>query len=34
AAIIGYLIMNVTMSVILGVTSDMIGADPSYANIL
>ncbi|MED4271509.1 glucose-specific PTS transporter subunit IIBC [Geobacillus stearothermophilus] len=34
AAIIGYLIMNVTMSVILGVTADMVGADPSYANIL
>lgn len=34
AAIIGYLIMNVTMSVILGVTADMVRADPSYANIL
>jgi glucose-specific phosphotransferase system IIBC component len=34
AAIIGYLVMNVTMSVILGVTPKMIGTDPSYANVL
>lgn len=34
AAIIGYLIMNVTMSVIEGVTPDMIGKDPSFANVL
>ncbi|AMX84222.1 PTS glucose transporter subunit IICBA [Geobacillus subterraneus] len=34
AAIIGYLIMNVTMGVVLGVTADMVGSDPSYANIL
>ncbi|MBA2872767.1 PTS system D-glucosamine-specific IIC component [Anoxybacillus calidus] len=34
AAIIGYLVMNVTMSVILGVTPEMIGTDPSYANVL
>lgn len=34
AAIIGYLVMNVTMSVILGVTSDQIGTDPSFANVL
>ncbi|ANB56223.1 PTS system, glucose-specific IIBC component [Anoxybacillus sp. B7M1] len=34
AAIVGYLIMNKTMSVILGVTADKIGTDPSFANIL
>ncbi|RDE34244.1 PTS glucose transporter subunit IICBA [Parageobacillus thermoglucosidasius] len=34
AAIIGYLIMNITMSVILGVTPDMIGDNPAFANIL
>lgn len=34
AAIIGYLIMNITMSVILGVTPDKIGTDPSLANVL
>ncbi len=34
AAIIGYLVMNVTMSVILGVTADQIGTDPSFANVL
>jgi glucose PTS system EIICBA or EIICB component len=34
AAIIGYLVMNITMSVILGVSSDMIGTDPSFANVL
>lgn len=34
AAIIGYLIMNVTMGVVLGVTADMVGANPSFANIL
>ncbi|OQP07797.1 PTS glucose transporter subunit IICBA [Geobacillus sp. 46C-IIa] len=34
AAIIGYLIMNVTMGVVLGVTADMVGTDPSFANIL
>jgi len=34
AAIIGYLIMNVTMSVIAGVTQEQVGKDPSLANIL
>ncbi|QPA31853.1 PTS transporter subunit IIABC [Anoxybacillus caldiproteolyticus] len=34
AAIIGYLVMNITMSVILGVTPDMIGKDPAFANVL
>lgn len=34
AAIIGYLVMNVTMSVILGVTADQIGTNPSFANVL
>jgi glucose PTS system EIICBA or EIICB component len=34
AAIIGYLIMNVTMSVIQGVKPDMIGQDPAYAMVL
>ncbi|MFC0187972.1 glucose-specific PTS transporter subunit IIBC [Fictibacillus aquaticus] len=34
AAIIGYLIMNVTMSVIEGVKPEDIGADPSFANVL
>jgi glucose-specific phosphotransferase system IIBC component len=34
AAIIGYLVMNITMSVILGVTPEQIGSDPSFANIL
>lgn len=34
AAIIGYLIMNITMSVVLGVTADQIGKDPSFANVL
>lgn len=34
AAIIGYLIMNVTMGVVLNVTGDMAANDPSYANVL
>ncbi|WP_027408341.1 glucose-specific PTS transporter subunit IIBC [Anoxybacteroides tepidamans] len=34
AAIVGYLIMNKTMSVILGVSAEQIGKDPSFANIL
>lgn len=34
AAILGYLVMNVTMSVILGVTAEQIGANPAFANIL
>lgn len=34
AAILGYLVMNVTMSVILGVTAEQVGADPAFANIL
>ncbi len=33
AAIVGYLIMNVTMSVLLRITPDMLG-DPMYANVL
>ncbi|MCS4559063.1 PTS transporter subunit EIIC, partial [Shewanella sp. C32] len=34
AAMIGYLIMNVTMSVIMGITPEDIGADPAFANVL
>ncbi|MEW9667876.1 glucose-specific PTS transporter subunit IIBC [Ammoniphilus sp. 3BR4] len=34
AAILAYLVMNVTMSVILGVTPELIAANPAYANIL
>ncbi|MGD6873343.1 glucose-specific PTS transporter subunit IIBC [Sutcliffiella horikoshii] len=34
AAMIGYLIMNVTMSVISGVTADQVGSDPALANVL
>jgi len=34
AALIGYLIMNVTMGVILGVDDELIATDPSYANVL
>lgn len=34
AAIVGYLIMNKTLSVIAGVTADQIGKDPSFANVL
>lgn len=35
AAIIGYLVMNVTMGTVIGVTSAMIGTDhPAYANVL
>ncbi|MGN1400838.1 MAG: glucose-specific PTS transporter subunit IIBC [Bacillus sp. (in: firmicutes)] len=34
AAIVGYLMMNVTMSVVLGVTDAMAAADPAYANVL
>ncbi len=34
AAIIGYLIMNVTMGVVLNVTDQMAANDPSYANVL
>lgn len=34
AAIIGYLVMNVTMGVLLGVTSEMVAEDPGYANVL
>ncbi|MBM7553836.1 glucose-specific PTS transporter subunit IIBC [Thalassobacillus pellis] len=34
AAIIGYLIMNVTMGVLGNVTADMAGNDPAYAEVL
>ncbi|MCH1639357.1 glucose-specific PTS transporter subunit IIBC [Paenibacillus timonensis] len=34
AAIIGYLVMNVTMGTVIGVTPAMIGTDPAYANVL
>ncbi|MEA3319636.1 MAG: glucose-specific PTS transporter subunit IIBC [Bacillota bacterium] len=34
AAMIGYLIMNVTMSVISGVTAEQVGSDPALANVL
>lgn len=33
AAIVGFLIMNQTMSIVLGVTADMLG-EPSYASVL
>ncbi|MFR9707995.1 glucose-specific PTS transporter subunit IIBC [Paenibacillus sp. MB22_1] len=34
AAIIGYLVMNVTMGTVIGVVPSMIGTDPAYANVL
>ncbi|MCA1029762.1 glucose-specific PTS transporter subunit IIBC [Bacillus timonensis] len=34
AAIIGYLVMNITMSVLLGVSAEDIATDPSFANVL
>ncbi|MDN4067176.1 glucose-specific PTS transporter subunit IIBC [Paenibacillus vini] len=34
AAIIGYLVMNVTMGSVIGVVPSMIGTDPAYANVL
>ncbi|WP_054955525.1 glucose-specific PTS transporter subunit IIBC [Paenibacillus dakarensis] len=34
AAIIGYLVMNVTMGSVLGVTESMIGSDNAYASVL
>ncbi|WP_078381811.1 glucose-specific PTS transporter subunit IIBC [Sutcliffiella halmapala] len=34
AAMIGYLIMNVTMSVISGVTAEQVATDPALANVL
>jgi len=34
AAIVGFLIMNATMGLITGVTPDMIGKDPAFANVL
>lgn len=34
AAIIGYLVMNVTMGTVIDVTPAMIGTDPAYANVL
>lgn len=34
AAIVGYLVLNQVMSSWLGVTSDMVGKDPSFANVL
>ncbi|MCM3039897.1 glucose-specific PTS transporter subunit IIBC [Paenibacillus motobuensis] len=34
AAIIGYLVMNVTMGTVIGVTTAMVGTDPAYANVL
>ena len=34
AAIIGYLVMNVTMGVLLTVTPEMVATDPGYANVL
>ncbi|CAM2846634.1 glucose-specific PTS transporter subunit IIBC [Paenibacillus sediminis] len=34
AAIIGYLIMNVTMKTVVGVTPSMVGKDYAYANVL
>lgn len=34
AAIIGYLVMNVTMGTVIGVVPSMIGTNPAYANVL
>ena len=34
AAIIGFLVMNKTMSVLMGITPDMIGTSPSYSNVV
>ncbi|MFD1177007.1 glucose-specific PTS transporter subunit IIBC [Paenibacillus puldeungensis] len=34
AAIIGYLVMNVTMGTVIGITPAMIGTDAAYANVL
>lgn len=34
AAIIGYLVMNVTMGTVIGVTPAMIGENPAYASVL
>jgi PTS system D-glucosamine-specific IIC component len=34
AAIVGYLIMNVTIGLVAGITPDMVGKNPAYANIL
>lgn len=34
AAIIGYLVMNVTMGTVIGVTPSMIGTDNAYASVL
>lgn len=34
AAIIGYLVMNVTMGTVIGVTPSMIGTNAAYANVL
>lgn len=34
AAIVGFLIMNVTMGQIAGVTSNMVGSNPAYASVL
>lgn len=34
AAIIGFLIINVTMSTMGGITPEMVGADPAYASVL
>ncbi|WNF36221.1 glucose-specific PTS transporter subunit IIBC [Bacillaceae bacterium IKA-2] len=34
AALIGYLVMNVTMGVLLGVTPEMVAEDPGFANVL
>ncbi|WP_096188034.1 glucose-specific PTS transporter subunit IIBC [Evansella halocellulosilytica] len=34
AAIIGYLIINVTMSVMTGVEAEMVGENPEFANVL
>ncbi|QCX33105.1 PTS glucose transporter subunit IICBA [Caloramator sp. E03] len=34
AAIVGFLIMNVTMGIVGGVTSSLVGKNPAYANVL
>jgi PTS system D-glucosamine-specific IIC component len=34
ASIVAFLIMNITMGMVAGVTSEMIGTNPAYANVL
>lgn len=34
AALVGYLIMNVSMGLVAGITPDMVGKNPAYVNVL